>query len=450
MKKILLIFAVSFFSFVPNSSASGYQTADELQNLFSSVAEQSKPAVVSIRNLQNAIVPNYYFFGAPVGGTQYQIQSGLGSGFIISPDGYVITNAHVVQGADSLEILRTLPDGKEEKYTAAVSGIDPVLDIALLKIKDPKQLPYLKLAREIKSKAGHWSIAIGSPFGLAQTVTVGVISAVRQSLNVGGRKYDNIIQTDAAINPGNSGGPLLNIDGEVIGVNSVIFTPSGAYAGIGFAIPSTEVLKDLDALRAGAKVYRGWAGLQMIPLNPVLVRRLGLPVGLGALIESVVSGSPADNAGLRRGDLIVECDGEPVQSPESVASVIAMRKPGSKVFLKVIRGGQTVNAAVTLANMPGAGASQYVKADEPRGGEFNWNGAVLTEAAGRVSFSGFDAGSPLAAYLRQGDVIVAINGAKITSVAQAKGVCAKVELSDGVVFDIIRNGIPMYVSLAVK
>ncbi|MDD4003774.1 MAG: trypsin-like peptidase domain-containing protein [Elusimicrobiaceae bacterium] len=424
--------------------------AEELQDTFSAVADKSKPAVVSIRNMRNALVPQFFFYGMPAGATQQRVQLGMGSGFIISSDGYIITNAHVVEDADSLEVIRTLPDGSERKYTAAVTGVDAALDVALLKIKPDGPLQFLTLASQIESRAGHWTIAIGSPFGLAQTVTVGVISALRQSIMIGERKYDNIIQTDAAINQGNSGGPLLNINGEVIGINSAIFTPSGGFAGIGFAIPSTEVLKVLPDLKQGGNTSPGWAGVRLIPLNRVLVTQLGLHAGLGALVDSVVAGSPAEKSGLRRGDLIIACDDMPVQSPTQVVELIAKRKPGMPLAVTIVRGNRQLKLTLTLGKAPGMAAQAYAPEAGSTPEEYRWKGLIFSAAQNGVTVTGFETGSPLAGYIQRGDIINSINNTKTRTVAELKRACGKLDLADGVVFDVTRGGVPMFISVQVK
>lgn len=447
---ILVILLAALAAALPARPAFAAGAAEELQDTFASVADKSKPAVVSIRNMRNAFVPQFFFYGMPAGGTQQQVQLGMGSGFIISADGYILTNAHVVENADALEVIRTLPDGSEKKYVASVTGVDTALDLALLKISDTTPLPFLSLAKEIESKSGHWTIAIGSPFGLAQTVTVGVISALRQSIMIADRKYDNIIQTDAAINQGNSGGPLLNIAGEVIGINSAIFTPSGGFAGIGFAIPSTEVLKILPALKQGGKTAAAWAGMQLIPLNSVLVRQLGLPVPFGALVESVVAGSPAEKSGLRRGDLIVMCDAITVQNPTDVVTLISKRKTGSSMELTVIRNRQEIKLPLLLGSVPAAGTQGYAPRTARKQTEHRWKGIIFAAEGDSVKVAGFETGSPLAGYLQQGDIINSLNGAKIGTLADVKRASEKLDLAEGIVFDLTRGGVPMFISVQVK
>jgi serine protease Do len=306
-----------------------------LQESFSQVAESVKPAVVSItavhvEKFQAQENPFEFFFWDPdemfeqffnapqQPGSRRRPQKqapaprqfqrkvpGTGSGVIIDPDGYILTNEHVVR--DAQEIKVSLADDPDKTIDGKVIGRDERTDLAVIRIKASRKLPYARLGDSGALKVGDWAIAIGSPFGLAQTVTVGVISATRQNLPIEGRAYKDLIQTDAAINPGNSGGPLLNIRGEVIGINTAIYTPSGGFAGIGFAIPIDRVKEILPQLRTKGKVVRGWIGVILEDkIDEATAKVFGAPDQEGSLVKEALPDYPAARAGLKRGDIIRE------------------------------------------------------------------------------------------------------------------------------------------------
>lgn len=290
-----------------------------------------------------------YFFGDRF---KYRVPvRSLGSGFIISPDGYVVTNEHVVGNAK--EIIVTLSTG--EKYKAKLVGKDPVSDIAVLKIDVKERLPYLVLGNSDDVIIGEWAIAMGNPFGLFElgnkpTVTVGVISAVKMNLHsVEGRIYRDMIQTDAAINSGNSGGPLLNALGEVIGINTVIYTPNQGNVGVGFAIPINRAKTIIDDLIKKGKVDRDFRiGMKVQTLDENLARYFKLPRVEGVIVTDVASGSPAQRAGFKEGDLIVEVNGEPIKDDQSLIEMIKIAKVGDVLNFKVIRDGKEINIKMKL------------------------------------------------------------------------------------------------------
>ncbi len=273
-------------------------------------------------------------------------QRGAGSGFIIAKDGYILTNNHVVADADKITVR--LAD--EREFTAKVVGTDPQSDVALIKI-DGKDLPVLPLGNSDKIQVGEWVIAIGNPFELMQTVTVGVVSAKGRN-RMGISEYENYIQTDAAINPGNSGGPLLNIHGEAIGINSAIFSKSGGYMGIGFAIPINMAKNIEQQLLEHGKVTRGWLGVIIQDMNKDLAQSFNLKTDKGVLISEVSEKSPADKAGLKQGDVIQAIDGKAVENVAGLRNIIAMTAPGTKLVLKVIRDGKTYSIPVTIGEQP--------------------------------------------------------------------------------------------------
>jgi serine protease Do len=272
-------------------------------------------------------------------------QQAAGSGFIISSDGYILTNNHVIDEAEKITVR--LADRRE--FTAKVIGADPQSDVAILKI-DGTNLPVLPLGNSDALEVGEWVIAIGSPFELNQTVTVGVVSAKGRN-RMGITDYENFIQTDAAINPGNSGGPLLNIHGEAVGMNTAIFSRSGGYMGIGFAIPINMAKSIEQQLRQGGKVTRGWLGILIQDVNEDLAKSFGGKAG-GALISEVTEDSPAMKSGLLQGDIITEIDGVPVTDVPDLRNKIAMTPPGTSLTLRILRDGKEKDIKTTVGEQP--------------------------------------------------------------------------------------------------
>ncbi|NPB09252.1 MAG: DegQ family serine endoprotease, partial [Thermodesulfobacteria bacterium] len=339
------------------------ELALELSKAFAEVAKKAGPAVVFVqveKVVERAPAMEPFPFGGPFdffGNDFFERffrqrfprkfkQMGAGSGFIISPDGYILTNNHVVANANKVTVK--LADGRE--FKAKIVGTDPASDVAVLKI-EAKDLPVLPLGDSDKIEVGEWVIAIGNPFGLTQTVTVGVISAKGRS-GVGITDYEDFIQTDAAINPGNSGGPLVNLRGEAIGMNTAIFTRSGGYMGIGFAIPINMVKVITKQLIEKGKVVRGWLGVVIQDLNEDLAKSFGLDKPEGALVTEVAEGSPAEKAGLKSGDVIVEYNGKPVHNVAELRTMVALTPPGTKVKLVVIRQGKRKELEVTIGQQP--------------------------------------------------------------------------------------------------
>src|SRR5690606_38221423 len=267
----------------------------------------------------------------------------MGSGFLISGDGYVITNHHVVDGASDVRV--TLPDRRG--FSAEVIGSDEQSDVAVLKI-DAKDLPFLRAGDANSVKPGQWAVAIGSPFGFDQSVTAGIVSAVGRANRYSNQRYVPFIQTDVAINRGNSGGPLLNTSGEVIGINSQIFSNSGGYMGVSFAIPIDVVMNVAEQLKDTGLVRRGQMGVQVQEIRPDDAKGLDLPDIRGALVADVIQGGAAEKAGIERGDVIREVDGVPVNQSSDVPPMIGAKPPGSKVRVKIWREGRTRDITVTL------------------------------------------------------------------------------------------------------
>jgi Do/DeqQ family serine protease len=333
---------------------------------FVAVAEKVKPAVVNIS--AKSMVENRYhnmfnfdddiwrrFFGAPPDSKmppQMRRSESLGSGFFISNDGYILTNNHVVKAAD--DILVKLSDTKE--YKAKVIGADSETDIALLKIDADETMPYLELGDSDSILVGDWAIAVGNPFpqlGLDRTVTVGVVSALGRTGLVFGPEnpvYQNYIQTDASINPGNSGGPLVNIDGNVIGINSAIVSPSGGNIGIGFAVPINLAKKVSEQLKKSGSISRGWLGMLPKDIDNNMAEALGLPSAEGVLVESVEPNSPAESGGLKTGDIILEFNGDKVTNAQQFRFLVADAGPGAGVTLKILRDGSNRTLSLNLGD----------------------------------------------------------------------------------------------------
>jgi serine protease Do len=282
-------------------------------------------------------------------------QQAAGSGFIIASDGYILTNNHVVEDASKITVR--LADQRE--FPAKVVGTDPQSDVAIIKI-DGKDLPVLPLGNSDKLEVGEWVIAIGSPFELSQTVTVGVVSAIGRN-RMGITDYENFIQTDAAINPGNSGGPLLNIRGEAVGMNTAIFSRSGGYMGIGFAIPINMAKSIEQQLRKSGKVTRGWLGILIQDVNEELAKSFGGKVGGGALISEVTEGSPAQKSGLLQGDIVTAINGEPVNNVADLRNKIAMTPPNTELKLRILRDGKEKELVASVGEQPADMASMAKK-----------------------------------------------------------------------------------------
>jgi serine protease Do len=337
---------------------------------FANMVARLQPAVVNISTTQHVKVPTNPFAGTPFGdlfgqmngmgngggdngaGTTTREAESLGSGFIISPDGYVVTNNHVisagVKGATVDEITVTLTDGKE--YKAKLVGHDEESDLAVLKIEGTN-FPFVKFGNSQDARVGDWIIAIGNPFGIGSTVTAGIISALHRTTGLGGA-FDRFIQTDASINRGNSGGPMFDMNGQVIGINSQILSPTGGNVGIGFAIPAEEAAPIVNTLMHGGSVTRGYLGVTIQPMDDDSAEALGLPKNEGEIVNNVQSDGPAAKAGFQRGDVIVSVNGKPVTQDQSLSYLVANVNPGTRVPFEVIRNGKHMTLTATVTTRP--------------------------------------------------------------------------------------------------
>ena len=325
---------------------------------FSDAARRAMPAVVNIytsKEIKAQRAPfmddpvfRYFFGGEGEGQGPAQKSNNLGSGVIVSEQGYILTNAHVVEAADEIEVA--LADNRRAK--AKVIGTDPETDLAVIKIDLPK-LPAITFGQSDQAQVGDLVLAIGNPFGVGQTVTFGIVSALSRS-HLGINTFENFIQTDAAINPGNSGGALVDINGNMIGINTAIYsrTPGGASLGIGFAIPAATAKQVLDQLVQTGAVTRGWIGVAVQDLNTELAESLKLPEARGTLITEVFGGTPADQGGMRAGDVLIAVDGKPVTDSANMLALISAIAPGSGATLKVIRAQKELELKVTVGKRP--------------------------------------------------------------------------------------------------
>jgi len=418
---------------------------------FTELAEKWSPSVVNIRTLERGraatggevdpqIEEFFRRFGIPMpgrpdqrrgprGGDEEPQQRGVGSGFILSNDGYVMTNAHVVDGAD--ELLVTLTDKRE--FKARVIGFDKRTDVAVVKI-EATGLPAVRIGDVGKLKVGEWVMAIGSPFGLDNTVTAGIVSAKQRDTG----DYLPFIQTDVAINPGNSGGPLLNMRGEVVGINSQIYSRSGGFMGISFSIPIDEAMRVADQLRVNGRVIRGRIGVTIAAVTKEVAESIGLGKPMGALVQGVESGGPAEKAGIEAGDIIVKVDGKAVDKSADLPRIIGATKPGSLSSLQVFRRGATRDLQVTVAEFEADRPTRRAQAEPGAMGPQAKSALGLTvselseaqkrdlKIKGGVRVEGAE-GAAARAGLLEGDVILALDNTEVADVKQFLAVASGAE-----------------------
>ena len=405
------------------------------QKAFSTVASKVTPSVVNISTIskKKAIQPFFEtsplfedFFGAP----QFKRDKSLGSGFIVSKDGYIVTNDHVVRDAESIQVKLS----NDKVYDARVVGSDRKTDIAVIKI-NAADLPVAVLGNSDKLEVGQWAIAIGNPFGLDRTMTVGVISATGRS-NVGIETYENFIQTDASINPGNSGGPLLNVYGEVIGINTAIVA---AGQGIGFAIPVNMAKPVFTQLIGKGSVSRGWLGVTIQPVTEELAQSFGLRQARGALINGVMKGSPAEKAGIRQGDIVTAFNGVEVKDPAHLQRQVAEAGIGKPAKVNVFRDGKSLDLTITLANAEAAAKSLREPGGESQQGQADPMGLIVEEAGGSgvLVVDLARGGAAEEAGMKRGDLIVSINRRRVTNTAEYQRI---VRQSQGSLTILVRRG----------
>lgn len=445
-------------------------TLDATSRAFVAIAKEVSPSVVTIyseRNLasndqrgnNNRFGFPFDFFGGPFDNFHDNIpQRGMGSGVIVSSDGRVLTNNHVVQNADRVKV--TLADGRT--FDAKVLGKDPKSDVAVVKI-DAHGLPAATLGNSDALEVGEWVLAIGNPFELSQTVTAGIVSAKGRS-SVGLTDYEDFIQTDAAINPGNSGGALVNLRGQVVGINTAIATRSGGYQGVGFAIPINMADKIMTNLVEHGRVIRGFMGVTLQHVDADIAETYGLDRPQGALVNSVTNGSPADEAGMQSGDLIVEMNGSPVTDRDELRLKIGEMSPGSTVELTVLRDDARKKVRVKLGEMPSDDKLAQSQGDE-RGGsssldklgieaqdldrqmraqfeiDADQDGVLVAQVS--PGSPAFDAG------LRQGDLIVEAGRVAVGSVAEFRQIVSKVAPGKTLLLKVYRDGVNRFQAMRI-
>jgi serine protease Do len=464
-----LIFSVNFgvwsYTYASDSKIS-QQSIDILTQIgqaSAEIAEAVKPAIVNISTTRtikiqgntNPFLDDPFFrrfFGDQFRAPKERKTASLGSGVIVDSNGYILTANHVIQGAEEINV--TLPDKRE--FKGKIIGNDAMTDIGIIKI-DADNLPTIKWGNSDKLRVGETVLAIGSPYGLSQTVTTGIVSAVGRA-NVGIVDYEDFIQTDAAINPGNSGGALVNVRGELVGINTAIFSTSGGYQGIGFAIPTNMAKAVMDSLISKGKVIRGWFGVTIQPLTPELAKQFNLKEEKGALVGDLIEGSPAEKAGLQRGDVIVEYEGKKIDEPYQLRNMVANTVPGQEVELKIIRENKTETKKVTISELPS-------EMQKPSKGEYNnllrgvtvqdltpeiYNKLNIPKKLKGVIISDINEDSPATMVLKEGDVIQEINRQKINNVRDYENTAAKIKPGENILLLVFRGSSSFYITLSAK
>jgi len=427
------------------------------------VAAAVKPSVVNISSTKTVRVPGMSFpffndpffkrffgdeFGFSRGPKEFK-QSGLGSGVIVDKDGYILTNNHVIRGADEIRVK--LPDKRD--FKGKVIGSDPKTDLAVVKI-DANDLPVISFGDSDSLKVGEMVLAIGNPFGLNQTVTTGIVSATGRA-NVGVADYEDFIQTDAAINPGNSGGALVNIRGELIGINTAIFSTTGGYQGIGFAIPSNMAKSVMKSLIKEGKVVRGWFGVSIQEITPDLAKQFDLEDEKGVLVGDVVEDSPAEKAGIQRGDVIIEYDGKTVEDVTELRNMVASTLPDKEVNIKLIRNGKETTARVRISEMPEEMQKLAGEYDNLLNGVQVQNITPMMrkelgipERISGVIVTDVELGSPSYGVLGKNDVIIEVNRKRIMNVHDYSSIVSRISSGENILLLIHRNGSTIYVTLS--
>jgi serine protease Do len=475
---ILAVAAITFAALVARSPvASSADDASEIPSIaapvsFADVVEKVSPAVVNIavEKLDSAMptripggrgTPFDDFFGRffDMPGTEGKPErrsQALGSGFVVDPDGFIVTNHHVIDGADMVTAI--FADGSE--LPATVVGRDPKTDLALLKVEADSPLPFVEFGDSDLARVGDWVLAIGNPFGLGGSATAGIISARGRDIRSG--PYDDYLQIDAPINSGNSGGPVFNGAGEVIGINTAIISPNGGNIGIGFAIPARQAVSVIAELRDHGNVTRGWLGVQIQDLDADLAAALGVDDRSGALVADVVADSPAARGGLRRGDLITRVGGESVDDARHLSRLVAAAHPGDELQIHVLRAGRELNLAVILGNAERSGA--IADGSVPEGGSQPGGLSLapltaerraelgLREQTAGVVVAGVEAGSKAASKgIRVGDVVVAIDEREVANVSEAVAALRAAEDRQDPALLLLRRGdAQLYVALSLS
>ena len=475
----IFLFIFSVVS-TPKYSFALSSTAQPLSsNLFVNIAKKLNPAVVNV-STKSKIEKTHRNFRPPGGGRpgpgqrrspdsfrdfydkffgerpNQKPKRGMGSGFVIDKEGHILTNYHVIEGAEEI-IVSLENEGSEKEYTATLIGSDSKTDIALIKINrdenTPKEFPFLRLGSSEHLEVGEWVVAIGNPFGLSHTVTVGVVSALGRSIGAG--PYDEYIQTDASINPGNSGGPLINIEGEVIGINTAIISGnSGGNVGIGFAIPINIAKGILKDLKEKGSVTRGWLGVMIQKITPELAKSFGLNQSEGALVGDVIPDGPAFKGGVKRGDVIVRFDGKEVKDMEDLPKIVAATTPNSVVNVEIVREGSPKTLSIKIETLTDTQPTVVAKAD-PLGMQLQ---DITPELAKSLKLQGNQGvlvsdvtpgNSAAESGIRRGDVISEMNRTPITNMKDYQRLAGSVKTGDSVLFLVKRGGTTIYIAVKV-
>jgi serine protease Do len=479
-KKILWIPIILFFGFllggityyfINKTSVPAYNVfvpnvprhIEETSRAFSEIVKVVSPSVVNISSIKvikkKSPFDDFFdfFHPSPDKDKKWKEQS-LGSGVIVSSDGYIVTNNHVIEQSDEIKV--TLFD--KRVFKAKVVGVDPKSDIAIIKI-DSKGLPTINWGDSNNLQVGEFVLAIGNPFGLSHTVTMGIISAVGRA-NVGIADYEDFIQTDAAINPGNSGGPLVNIRGELIGINTAIFSRTGGFQGIGFSVPSNMVRFIMNQLINEGKVTRGWLGITIQDLTPEIAQKFELNAYEGVLVSDVTKGGPAHKAGIIRGDIIVEFDGKKVSDVAALKNMVAQSKIGSSVNLRIIRQNKETSLKVIIKELP-SDVADIIPSSSDNKEKLNALSGItvmdLNETISKQLGLGRDEKGVVIIKIdpdsvaersdvRKGDVIQEIDRQKVENLDDFNRVASKIKSGDMVLMYLNRNGRKFYVALQPK
>lgn len=450
---------------VPKISRESVDFLTKTGQAMAEVAEAVKPAIVNISTTRTEKIlgsPFAPFFDDPFFrrffGDRFKHPeiprerktASLGSGVIVSPDGYILTNNHVIKDADEIKVL--LPDKRE--FQGEIIGTDPKTDIAVIKI-DAQDLPTIMWGDSDKLRVAEVVLAIGSPYGLDQTVTMGIVSAVGRA-NVGIADYEDFIQTDAAINPGNSGGALVNAKGELVGINTAIFSRTGGYQGIGFAIPSNMAKVVMNSLIKKGKVIRGWLGVSIQPITPELAKQFNLEEDYGALVGDVIENSPAEKAGIMRGDVIIEYNGKKVYEPYNLRNTVANTPPGEVVELQVIRDGRTETIKVTIGELPTEEqiAPQIEYKNVLRGVRVKdlspdlYRQMNISEKIKGVIVIDIEPESPAEGKLMEGDVIQEINRTAVANLQDYESTVSNIKPDEDILLLVFRRGTSVFITIS--
>ncbi|MBI4654483.1 MAG: DegQ family serine endoprotease [Nitrospirae bacterium] len=480
---ILLLVAIAFGvvigsnldKFLPKRTLSPYAYVPRVpksitgeSEAFSDIVKAVSPTVVNISTTKTVRrdIPAPHFFDDPFFDNFFEPfrapkkwkEQSLGSGVIVSGDGYIITNTHVIEKADEIKVI--LYDKQE--YKGKVIGTDPKTDLAIIKI-GAKDLPAIKWSNSDELQVGEFVLAFGNPYGLSHTVTMGIVSALGRA-NVGIAEYEDFIQTDAAINPGNSGGPLVTIRGGLVGINTAIFSRTGGYQGIGFAVPSNMAKRVMEQLVKTGKVTRGWLGVTIQQVTPDLAKQFNLNNSNGALVSDILKGGPAEKAGLKKGDVVIELNGKTIKDVESLRNMVSQSEVGSTVKLKVIREGKPIFIDAHIAELPKDSAEAMPErlgekpTEENELAGFTVMG-ITPEIAKQLGLSKDEKGVVIISVesdsaaeesgLRKGDVIQEVNKKRISNLAEFNKITYHIKEGDTVLLFVNRGGQKFYVTLRI-